>query len=123
MVSDPCPDANRKDQFGRTASPSISCAVFHGHYEYEPRTKTFYDRDSAMIFLKAIKAEQKQNEQFSFLGDNEITGVKIDSVAREGLCYTNFISSASPPHLLRTDRYMSRAYLRRNLTTKQYTNN
>ena len=86
IATDPCPDANKVDEFGRGGSAINVCAVHHFHYEYDcEHTKIFNDRDSAMTFYKKAKelepAKYKfDTTYFQFFSNGNLKDVKIDSV-------------------------------------------
>ena len=78
VVSDPCPDANKVDEFGRKSSPFTTCAVFHFHIEKDcNHSKEFFSRKSAFEFYGKAKKEEIDTEFFMNSG---IVDIKIDSV-------------------------------------------
>lgn len=76
LVSDPCPDRNRTDEFGRDSN--TFCAVLHAHYEYENHTRSFFVRDSAFAFYERAKNEYDLSEVE--IDSLELTPVEIDSL-------------------------------------------
>lgn len=78
VVSEPCPDANRVDEFGIENNGYTTCAVFHGKIVKESKTKNFIDRDSAFYFYNR-GTKQINNNGFYGLGSS-ITEIKIDSI-------------------------------------------
>lgn len=84
LVSAPCPDYNRKDQFGRQATMyggNVSCAVMHLRQDSVHYEKRFENNAEAKEFLKELKkakAEQTPNLFGDTLG---IDCVKLDSIA------------------------------------------
>lgn len=86
MVTDPCPDANKVDEFGRGVSGMTSCAVYHFHYEYDcEHTKIFTDRDSAIVFYNKAKNLEPEKHKidttyYQFFSNGSLKDVKIDSV-------------------------------------------
>lgn len=78
FVSDPCPDKLKVDEFGRSASPYISCAVLHGHTEKRCENQRGFDnRDEAFAFYKRA---QSDTSSFGFVLGQSLSDVKIDSV-------------------------------------------
>ena len=75
-VPTPCPDANKVDEWGRKSM--MTCAVYHCKVVKESHSKTFYNRDEAIIFYKKSMKEQGDNNSFIF--NNGIIDVKIDSI-------------------------------------------
>ena len=73
LVVDPCPNANIKDDYGR--SSIITCNVFHGHFENKNMKKIFNDREEAINFIEAGNRLNK-NEGFY----NHLYEFKMDSV-------------------------------------------
>ena len=76
-VSDPCPNANNTDEFGRKSN--YSCLAYHYHIEQDcDYEKTFTSKDSAMVFYNRVK------EQMCVIGsdwnfNSKISSIKLDS--------------------------------------------
>lgn len=69
MVTDPCPDAGKVDEFGRLENYGIGCTVHHFHFENECGYSIEYcAKDSALAFYERATKER------------DIVNVKLDSI-------------------------------------------
>jgi len=79
VVSDPCPNINKTDEFGRKGSGMISCAVFHHHLEHDcGHEKEFLNKTDAHSFYNRAAANAYGFGRGIWSGG--LSGVKIDSV-------------------------------------------
>lgn len=71
----PCPDAGKKDKFGRVSNYG-TCAVYHFHTEVKCDSSKFFKRKEAIQFYN----EAKKKSTPTILFKEGIQDVKIDSV-------------------------------------------
>jgi hypothetical protein len=82
MIQVPCPDANKKDKYGREINKGYSCLVYHFQTEYDcDHVKQFSDREEAMKFYERILGEVPTVE----LLDEGICRVTFDSIETHDL--------------------------------------
>lgn len=80
MVSEPCPDSGRVDEFGVGLNQFSSCAVLHLSSSEETKTKEFIVRDSAYAFYNRGKGQIIGNgDWFGGMG-SRVSKIEIDSV-------------------------------------------
>jgi len=83
VVSVPCPNTNKVDEFGRVGNYLTTCAVYHSQQVYDcDNSKTFNNIDSAELFYNRAKKLEpiKYSDGFQIFRDGSLMDVKIDSV-------------------------------------------
>lgn len=75
VVSIPCPDQPKPDEFGRFPSMGISCSVNHTKVDKDCDYQTQQmSRDSAIAFIQ--RAKKSDNEKFN----SSVVDIKLDSI-------------------------------------------
>jgi len=76
-----CPDAVKKNAFGESSSPYMSCAVLHIESREDTLQKGFNGKKEALAFIDSLYSfKRTQHEGFPGLGTSKITLIKLDSL-------------------------------------------
>ena len=78
VQSAPCPNANRESEFETKNRSMISCAVYHTQTVKEKKSREFYSKDSANVFIKNINNYKPSG--FNFSMEDKIESIKSDSL-------------------------------------------
>jgi hypothetical protein len=78
IQSAPCPDARRVSEFGTMNRSSMSCAVYHTQTVKENKSREFYSKDSANVFMKNINNYKPSGFNYSI--EDKIEKIQIESI-------------------------------------------
>jgi len=80
IVSAPCPDANKTNEFGVTLNSYMSCLVYHTKTLQQPMQKQFDTKNQALQFKDNITMYAKL-QPINFLSpESQIIEIKLDSI-------------------------------------------
>jgi hypothetical protein len=80
IQSAPCPDANKRNEFGVMGNSNMTCAVYHFQEVKEKNSKAFIHKDSCKVFLSRLYNYQNIGKGNGLSINGGIQDVKLDSI-------------------------------------------